>query len=218
MCTSHTCKPRCADDLRGELRQYLGALALQTLIVAVTVVGGLLSGGLTLLADAPHATSDLIGFIVSAGAVWIMRIGGVKYERLIRGFGGIINYVLLTAFVMRVAIETVLRMSSNPTPVNNVLLFVFALCALVLNCIQRHRLAHYKVACHNHHSTLSSLIAHSILDIGTNVVALISALAMSVTANYRLDTYLTGLVVLIMIWFMIGLFRDIQADLHPHFT
>lgn len=218
MCATHACEPQSHHELHAELRQYLNALALQALIVAVTVVGGVLSGGLTLLADAPHATSDLIGFIVSAGAVWIIRIGGVTYERLIRGFGGVINYVLLAAFVMRIAIETVSRMFSNPTPVNNVLLFVFALCALVLNCIQRNRLAHYKVACRNHHSTLSSLIAHSILDIGTNVVALISALAMSVTANYRLDTYLTGLVVLVMIWFMIGLFRDIQTDFRTHFT
>lgn len=218
MCTSHSCKPRSADDLRGELNQYLGALALQTLIVAVTIVGGVASGGLTLLADAPHAILDMGGFVISICVTVVALSRYSKLEVPIRGFGGAINTLLLVGSLGMIVSETIKRYFQKPPVVNVWVLVSCAVCALVLNIIQRERLKRFSIACHNGESMHISLIAHSVLDICVNGAAIASALAMSITHNYRVDLYFTSVIMLIMSVFVYRLIANIRNDFRSHFT
>lgn len=218
MCTSHSCKPRSADDLRGELTQYLGALALQTLIVAVTIVGGVASGGLTLLADAPHAILDMGGFVISICVTVVALSRYRQLEALIRGYGGVANTMLLVGSLGLIVVETIKRYFQKPPVVNVHVLIGCAACALVLNIIQREKLRRFSIACHNGESMHTSLIAHSVLDICANAAAIASALVIGVTHNYRVDLYFTSAIVLIMSVFVYGLITNIRHEFRSHFT
>lgn len=90
------------------------SIAIVAVLVAVEVVGGLLSGSLALLADAGHMFSDLLGLTIALVALAIAARPATDrqtfgYQRA-EVFGALANGLIVSAVAVYVAIEGVRRL------------------------------------------------------------------------------------------------------------
>ena len=119
--------------LSGRLRQ---ALVLTGIILAVELVGGILSGSLALMADAGHVTTD----VLALGLAWYAVEQTKRPADQARTFGyhraGILaasaNGVTLIVLVLVIAYEAVQRFA-HPQPVHGGIVIVSALVGVAVN-------------------------------------------------------------------------------------
>jgi cobalt-zinc-cadmium efflux system protein len=120
-------------------RRRLGiALAIVVVVLAVEIVGGVVSGALVLLADAGHMLADAVGLTVALVAAAVAR--RPPTDRHTYGFrrmevlGALVNAVILTAVGVGVAIEGVSRLVDPPrSGVQGGLLLAVAALGLLAN-------------------------------------------------------------------------------------
>jgi zinc transporter 2 len=101
-------------------------------------VGGILAGSLAILTDAAHLLSDLAGFLISVGALWLtsrrptdsLSYGFHRAEIL----GALISVFLIWAVTAVLIWEAVDRIR-NPTPVDGELMLIIAVIGFVVNSI-----------------------------------------------------------------------------------
>ncbi|MDZ7802293.1 MAG: cation diffusion facilitator family transporter [Trueperaceae bacterium] len=95
-------------------RRILGTVALNGLLTVAQVIGGLVSGSVSLLADALHNLNDAMALVI----VWIARRIGRRradetrtfgYDRA-RTVGALINLVALAVVALFLAYESILRL------------------------------------------------------------------------------------------------------------
>ena len=97
----------------ASVRRLSVALAIVAVFLVVEVAGALFSGSLTLLADAGHMVSDLIGLVVALVATLVAARPAT--DRSTFGFrraevlGALLNGLLLATVAVVVAVEAVLR-------------------------------------------------------------------------------------------------------------
>ena len=118
---------------RGRLAVVLGILLF---VLAIEVVGGLITGSLALLADAAHMASDAAGIGLILLAIWFAarppttrRTFG--YQRL-EILAAIVNAVVLLGAATLIVVEAIRRLA-DPEPIQTGLVLVFALVGLVAN-------------------------------------------------------------------------------------
>jgi len=112
--------------------------AITLVVLAIEVVGGLVSGSLALLADAAHMGSDAAGVGLTLLAVWFAsrppttrRTFG--YQRL-EILAAVANAVILLGAATLITIEAVRRLR-DPEPISTGLVLVFAVVGLVANVV-----------------------------------------------------------------------------------
>lgn len=118
--------------------RLIAAICIVAVVLVVEVVGALVSGSLSLLADAGHMLSDLVGLIIALIATIIAPRPAT--DRLTYGyqraevFGALINGVILVVVAVSVTVEAVTRLV-DPTPgeVAGGLMLVVAAIGLVAN-------------------------------------------------------------------------------------
>lgn len=65
----------CSDkNSKQVLRKLFYVFLLATLIMSVEITGGILSGSISILSDAAHMLSDVLGFVISMVSVWISTL------------------------------------------------------------------------------------------------------------------------------------------------
>lgn len=125
------------DPEAGDRRVFL-AIAVNFLLTAAQIIGGILSGSLALIADALHNFSDAISLVIAFAARRIAR--RPSDASMTFGYGRIeivaalINYVTLIILGLYLAYEAVLRFM-NPQDVEGWLVVVIAAIALVVDLI-----------------------------------------------------------------------------------
>lgn len=120
----------------GSDAKLIGAIALNVLLTVAQVVGGIISGSLSLLADALHNLSDAASLIVALVA---RRIGRRPADQL-RTFGyqraevigAVINLTALIVVAFYLVIEAAMR-SLNPQPIDGWIVVWVASIALVVD-------------------------------------------------------------------------------------
>jgi cobalt-zinc-cadmium efflux system protein len=128
--------PHIAEE-SANLDKRLGTvLALNILIVAVEIIGGVLSGSLALFSDAMHNLSDVLAVVLALWARVISRrpptvrhTYGLKRAEVL---SALVNAVLLIGVTALIAREAVLRLL-HPEPVAQGLMLAIALAALCVN-------------------------------------------------------------------------------------
>jgi cobalt-zinc-cadmium efflux system protein len=118
---------------RGRLAIVLGIVLV---VLAIEVVGGLITGSLALLADAAHMASDAAGVGLVLLAVWFAarppttrRTFGYQRLEILAAIG---NAVILLGAATLIVIEAVRRLA-DPEPIDTGLVLVFAVIGLVAN-------------------------------------------------------------------------------------
>ncbi len=112
------------------------AIALTSFYLIVEVIGGLLSGSLSLLSDAGHMLRDVFSLFITLGAIRIAKRLPSKtktfgYHRL-EILAAFINGLLLVGISIWIFSEAIMRFT-NPVPVKSPLMFSVAFIGLIVN-------------------------------------------------------------------------------------
>lgn len=180
-------------------RNLMISILLNILITAAQIVGGLVSGSLALLSDALHNFSDVIALIVSYVASKLSkqkasfhRTFGYKRAEILAAF---INASMLVIVAILLIIEAFKRFQ-NPQPIESTLVIWLALIAIFANGFSVLLLK--KDAKNNLNIRLAYL--HLFTDMMASVAVFIGGLLMLFYQWFWVDSLLTLLIALYLIW------------------
>ena len=183
------------------------SILLNMLITASQVVGGLLSGSLSLLSDALHNFSDVLSLIIS----YIANILGKKEASTSKTFGykraeiiaAFVNAATLIVVAVILIIEAVKRFKS-PEPIASNLVIWLSLLGIVANGFSV--LLIKKDADSN--MNMKSAYLHLLTDMMASIAVLVGGLLMKFYQIYWIDAVLTLAIALYLIYVGYDLLKD----------
>ncbi|MDH7913752.1 cation diffusion facilitator family transporter [Winogradskyella sp. SYSU M77433] len=184
-------------DLKG--RKLLITILLNIVITAAQVVGGLVSGSLSLLSDALHNFSDVISLIVSYIAskltkqkASINRTFGYKRAEILAAFVNASTLIIVAVILIKEAIERFLE----PQTIESNLVIWLSLVAIFANGFS---VLLIKKDSENNINMRSAYL-HLLTDMLASVAVLIGGLLMKYYQIFWVDSLLTLLIALYLIW------------------
>jgi cobalt-zinc-cadmium efflux system protein len=184
-------------DLKG--RNLFISILLNILITVAQVIGGIISGSLSLLSDALHNFSDVLSLIVSYAAnrlakkkASVNKTFGYKRAEIIAAF---VNSATLIIVAVILIIEAVERFIV-PSEVESNLVILLSLLGIVANGLSVLLLK--KDAGKN--MNMKSAYLHLLTDMMASVAVLIGGLLMKFFAFYWVDPLLTMLIAIYLIY------------------
>ena len=185
------------ENLQG--RNLLISIFLNIVITAAQVVGGIISGSLALLSDALHNFSDVISLVVSYVAnklakkkASIQKTFGYKRAEILAAF---INASTLIIVAVLLIIEAIERFQ-NPQEIESGLVIWLSGIAIVGNGLSVLLLKKDSEANMN----LKSAYLHLLTDMMASVAVLIGGLLMKFYNVFWVDSVLTFLIAIYLIW------------------
>lgn len=180
-------------------RNLLISIFLNIVITAAQVVGGIISGSLALLSDALHNFSDVISLVVSYVAnklakkkASIQKTFGYKRAEILAAF---INASTLIIVAVLLIIEAIERFQ-NPQEIESGLVIWLSGIAIVGNGLSVLLLKKDSEANMN----LKSAYLHLLTDMMASVAVLIGGLLMKFYNVFWVDSVLTFLIAIYLIW------------------
>jgi cobalt-zinc-cadmium efflux system protein len=182
-----------------EGKNLVFSIILNMLITTAQVVGGLLSGSLALISDALHNFSDVISLLFSYVAHKLSRrkasinnTFGYKRAELIAAFVNAFTLILVAVYLGYEAIDRFF----NPQPIKSGLVIWLALLGIVANGLSVLLLK--KDA--NHNLNMKSAYLHLLTDMMASVAVLIGGLLMKFYGWFWVDSVLTLLISIYLIY------------------
>lgn len=192
-------------DLKG--RNLFISILLNILITTSQVVGGLLSGSLALLSDALHNFSDVISLVISYLANLLAgkeasfnKTFGYKRAEILAAF---VNASTLIIVAILLIIEAIKRFY-NPEEIESNLVIWLSFIAILGNGISVLLLKKDSKVNMN----MRSAYLHLLTDMLASVAVLIGGLLMKYYKIFWVDSLLTLLIALYLIWVGYDLFKD----------
>lgn len=184
-------------DLSG--KNLLISIALNVLITVAQVIGGIVSGSLSLLSDALHNFTDVISLVVSYIATILAkkdasthRTFGYKRAEIIAAFVNSATLIIVAIFLI---IEAIKRFN-NPKEIASELVIWLSLLGIVANGLSVLLLK--KQA--NNNMNMRSAYLHLLTDMLASIAVLIGGLLMKYYQVFWVDTLLTIAIALYLIW------------------
>ena len=184
-------------DLKG--RNLLISIFLNILITAAQVIGGLVSGSLALLSDALHNFSDVISLIVSYVAAKLTKkkaslhkTFGYKRAEILAAFINASTLVIVAVLLIFEAIERF----REPQHIESNLVIWLSLIAILANGFSVLLLKKDS----DHNLNMRSAYLHLLTDMMASIAVLIGGLLMKFYELYWVDSVLTLLIALYLIW------------------
>lgn len=194
---SHTQHTHSYKDVKD--RNLLISIFLNVLITAAQIIGGLVSGSLALLSDALHNFSDVISLIVSFAAsklskqkASINRTFGYKRAEILAAF---VNAATLVVVAVLLIIEAVKRFQEPQEIASNLVIWL-ALIAIFANGFSVLLLKKDSKSNIN----IRSAYLHLLTDMLASVAVLIGGLLMKFYQIFWVDSLLTFLIALYLIY------------------
>lgn len=194
---SHTHHTHSYKDVKD--RNLLISIFLNVLITAAQIIGGLISGSLALLSDALHNFSDVISLIVSFAAsklskqkASINRTFGYKRAEILAAF---VNAATLVVVAVLLIIEAVKRFQEPQEIASNLVIWL-ALIAIFANGFSVLLLKKDSKSNIN----IRSAYLHLLTDMFASVAVLIGGLLMKFYQIFWVDSLLTFLIALYLIY------------------
>ncbi|HLT33556.1 MAG TPA: cation diffusion facilitator family transporter [Aquaticitalea sp.] len=180
-------------------RNLLISILLNTLITVAQVIGGLISGSLSLLSDALHNFSDVLSLIISYVAsklskqkASIHRTFGYKRAEILAAF---INASTLVIVAVLLIIEAYKRFQ-DPQVIETGLVIWLALLAILANGFSVLLLKKDS----NTNLNIRSAYIHLLTDMMASVAVLAGGLLMKYFQWFWVDSLLTLLIAIYLIW------------------
>ncbi|MFD2917077.1 cation diffusion facilitator family transporter [Psychroserpens luteus] len=193
------------DDLKG--RNLIISILLNIVITVAQVIGGLLSGSLSLLSDALHNFSDVISLIISYIAnrlskreASFQKTFGYKRAEILAAF---INAATLIIVAILLIIEAVKRFK-NPQEVESDLVIWLSFIAILGNGFSVLLLKKDSKSNMN----MKSAYLHLLTDMMASVAVLIGGLLMKYYQLFWVDSVLTFAIALYLIYMGYDLLKD----------
>ncbi|MGA2698432.1 MAG: cation diffusion facilitator family transporter [Methanoregula sp.] len=171
------------------------AIVLTAIIFVAEVIGGLLSGSLSLLGDAAHMLQDIVALTLSLGAMIIAE----RLPTPTRTFGyhrveiavAVVNGLLLIG-VSGIIIWEALARFAHPVPVNSTTMLVVAVIGLAANLVAAF------VLHGSHDLNVRSAFLHVLGDTLSSVAVIAAAVWIALTGQTFVDPLL-GIIIAILI-------------------
>lgn len=183
------------------------SILLNIVITAAQVVGGLISGSLSLLSDALHNFSDVLSLVVSYVAsklskkkASINRTFGYKRAEILAAFVNASTLIIVAVILIKEAIERFY----NPQTIESNLVVWLALLAIVANGFSVLLLKKDS----KNNINIKSAYIHLLTDMLASVAVLIGGLLMKYYQLFWVDSLLTLLIALYLIWVGYFLLKD----------
>ncbi|WP_242083580.1 cation diffusion facilitator family transporter [Aestuariivivens sediminis] len=192
-------------DFKG--RNLFISILLNVLITVSQIIGGIISGSLALLSDALHNFSDVLSLIVSYAAnllakqkASIHRTFGYKRAEILAAF---INASTLIIVAVLLIIEAIKRFQ-NPETIESNLVIWLSFIAIIANGLSVLLLKKGSKSNMN----IKSAYLHLLTDMMASVAVLIGGLLMKYYAVYWVDSVLTFVIAVYLIWMGFDLLKD----------
>ncbi|MFV9551830.1 cation diffusion facilitator family transporter [Algibacter sp. PT7-4] len=192
-------------DLKG--RNLFISILLNILITAAQVIGGLISGSLALLSDALHNFSDVVSLIISYIAnsltkkkASFQKTFGYKRAEILAAF---INAATLIVVAILLIIEAVERFQ-NPQQIESNLVIWLSIIAILGNGFSVLLLKKDAKANMN----MKSAYLHLLTDMMASIAVLIGGILMKYYQFYWVDSILTFVIALYLIWMGFDLLKN----------
>lgn len=180
-------------------RNLLISIFLNIGITTAQIIGGLISGSLSLLSDALHNFSDVISLIISYVASKLSRkkasfdrTFGFKRAEVLAAFVNAFSLIIVAFFLIIEAIDRF----KNPEVIASDLVIYFSIIAIVGNGLSVLLLK--KDAHHN--LNMTSAYIHLFTDMMASIVVLIGGILMQYYNIYWIDNLLTLCIAIYLIW------------------
>ena len=175
-------------DLKG--RNLLISIGLNIIITTAQVIGGLVSGSLSLLSDALHNSSDVISLVISYIAAKFSRKNaslnktfGYKRAEIVAAFVNAATLVVIAIFLIIEAIERF----QNPQDIESNLVIWLSLLGIAVNGFSVLLLKEDSQSNMN----MKSAYLHLFTDMLASIAVLIGGLLMKYFEMYWVDSVLT---------------------------
>ena len=172
---------------------------LNLLISILQLIGGIISGSISLLSDATHNFSDVLSLLLS---YFTHRLSHKpKNDRYTFGYNraeilsALFNSFTLIAIAVLLIIEGSKR-SIHPTSIKPDIVIYFALASIVINVLSvllLHRDA-------KHSLNIKSSYLHLLTDVLTSVAVMLGGIIMKYTNFYLIDSILSILIAIYLMW------------------
>lgn len=188
-------------------KNLLISILLNVCITLAQVIGGLISGSLALLSDALHNATDVISLIISYVANRLARTKasthrtfGYKRAEIIAAFINAVSLIVIAIILIAEAYKRIL----DPQPIGTGLVIWLAILGIVANGLSV--LILKKDAGRN--INMRSAYLHLLTDMMASVAVLIGGLLMKFFGIYWIDSVLTFLIGLYLIYVGYDLLRS----------
>ncbi|PKA82949.1 cobalt-zinc-cadmium efflux system protein [Ulvibacter sp. MAR_2010_11] len=185
------------NDVKG--RNLLISIVLNILITVAQVIGGLISGSLSLLSDALHNFSDVISLVVSyiadkfsKKAASVDKTFGYKRAEIIAAFVNALSLLIVAAYLIY---EAILRFL-NPTTIESGIVIWLALLGIVANGASVLLLRKDS----KENMNMRSAYLHLFTDMSASVAVLVGGLLMKYYGWFWVDSVLTVLIAVYLIF------------------
>lgn len=188
-------------------KNLLISIFLNVIITLSQVIGGLLSGSLSLLSDALHNFSDVLSLIVSYIAnilskkeASVSKTFGYKRAEIVAAFVNSTTLIVVAIILIKEAVERFI----DPQEVASDLVIWLSLLGILANgfsvfLIQKDA---------NSNMNMKSAYLHLLTDMMASVVVLLGGLLMKFYALYWVDPALTLVIALYLIYMAYDLLKD----------
>lgn len=183
------------------------SILLNIVITSAQVVGGLISGSLSLLSDALHNFSDVLSLVVSYVAsklskrkASINKTFGYKRAEILAAFVNASTLIIVAIILIKEAIERFY----NPQTIESDLVVWLALLAIVANGLSVILLKKDS----KNNINIKSAYLHLLTDMMASVAVLIGGLLMKYYRIFWVDSLLTLVIALYLIWVGYFLLKD----------
>jgi len=192
-------------ELKG--RNLFISIFLNILITVAQVAGGLLSGSLSLLSDALHNFTDVVSLVIS----YIATILSKKSASLHKTFGykraeilaAFVNAATLMIIAVLLIKEAIIRFQ-HPQVIESGLVIWLSLLGIIVNGLSVLLL---KSSSENNMNMRSAYL-HLFTDMLASIAVLIGGLLMKFYEVYWIDSVLTLVIALYLIWVGFDLLKD----------
>ena len=174
------------------------SFAINMLLSVAEIIGGIISGSVSLIGDALHNTSDAFSILI---AVIAFKIGNKKASaKYTYGFkraeiiGGFVNLILLFISGCYLLIEGIERLI-NPQQIDGLLIIWISVLALIIDALTA-KISHHDA---HHNSNMKMVFIHNLADAFGSIGVIISGLCIMWFDLYRVD----GIVALLIAFYMI---------------
>lgn len=192
-------------DLKG--RNLVISIFLNILITAAQVIGGLISGSLSLLSDALHNFSDVISLVVSYIAnkltkrkASFQKTFGYKRAEILAAFINAATLIVVAIILIKEAIERF----QNPQEIQSHLVIWLSVLAILGNGFSVLLLKKDS----EYNMNMKSAYLHLFTDMMASVAVLIGGLLMKYYQLYWVDSALTFAIALYLIWMGLDLLKN----------
>ena len=174
------------------------SFAINMLLSVAEIIGGIISGSVSLIGDALHNTSDAFSILI---AVIAFKIGNKKASaKYTYGFkraeiiGGFVNLILLFISGCYLLAEGIERLI-NPQQIDGLLIIWISVLALIIDALTA-KISHHDA---HHNSNMKMVFIHNLADAFGSIGVIISGLCIMWFDLYWVD----GIVALLIAFYMI---------------